>query len=205
MLSESGSDVSTYSDKSRPYGLSYGQWTVKWWQWAVSFSEHLSPVIDRTGKLANSKQPFDVFFLAGIYGDTGKIFPTRKCVIPSGKSILFPVINYEANVLEYPDLRNEDDILTNVANHMNSIVVKECFINGKSIVPKRVHSDPKIFPLSVNKDMPGLDCGKNTFAASDGFWIFLKPLRRGKYKISFRGSCENGTLSSGANYQLVAM
>lgn len=197
--------ISCYSRESKPYGLSYGEWTVKWWKWALSFPESLNPVFDSTGELANSKQQLNVFFLAGIFGTNDKSFPTRQCAMPYGKSILFPVINYEANMSEYPELKDEVHMLNLVSGHMDRIVVKECFINGQRIIPERVHSNPKIFWVSVNKDFPGLDKGKKTLAAADGYWIFLEPLNRGKYYISFKGSCEEGKLNSGANYWLTVV
>ena len=193
MLTQSrgGNVTHFYDHASIPYGLTYGQWTVKWWQWALSFPKSINPVIDPVGKLANLKQPHNVFFLAGNLVVLTKTFQERKCSVPFGKSILFPVINYEANSLEYPELRTEQDLLDNVSRHMDGIVLKECLINDQNITPQRVPSDPKLFPLSVNKDLDGLDKGRDTLASADGYWVFFNPLPRGKYQITFRGSCES--------------
>lgn len=193
-------NISFYKQNSKPYGLTYGQWTVKWWQWALSFPKSVNPVIDPVGKFANMKQPNEVFFLAGRFGSLEKVFPNRKCDVPIGKSILLPVINYEANSIEYPELRTGQDILNNVSNHMDSIVLKEFTINGQKIIPQRVRSDPKLFPLSVNENLDGLDKGTDTIASADGYWVFLKSLRKGIYEITFKGSCESGRLNSGAKY-----
>jgi hypothetical protein len=194
--------ITYYKRDSKVYGLNYGQWTVKWWQWALSFPKSINPIIDPVGKFANIKQPDKVFFLAGKFGSREQAFPRRKCSVSFGKSILFPVINYEANSFEYPELRTEQDLLENVSRHMDDIVLKECLINNQTIAPQRIHSDPKLFPLSINEDLDGLDRGRDTLACADGYWVFLKPLPRGRYEINFRGSCENGILSSGANYVL---
>ena len=194
--------ITCYNPDSKIYGLSYGQWTVKWWQWALSFPKSINPMIDPIGKFASIKQPDKVMFLAGKFGSREKTFPSRKCSALFGKSILFPVINYEANSFEYPELRTENDLLNNVCRHMDEIVLKECLINNQTITPQRIHSDPKLFPLSINEDLEGLDKGKDTLASADGYWVFLKPLPRGRYEITFRGSCETGRLSSGADYDL---
>ena len=129
-----------------------------------------------------------------------KTFQEGLVTVPFGKSILIPVINYEANSFEYPELRTEQDLLDNVSRHMDGIVLKECLMNDQLITPQRVPSDPKMFPLSVNEDLDGTDNGRDTLASADGYWVFLKPLPRGKYQLTFRGSCESGRLSSGANY-----
>jgi hypothetical protein len=201
-LSEEDENLSCYEGASRPYGLTYGVWTVKWWQWALSFPRGRNPVTDDNGKFADSKQPPNVFFLAGKFGSRDKMFPKRHCVMTFGKSILIPIINYEANMLEYPELITQQDVLNDVTKHMDSIIIKECLINDKRIEPERVHSDPKIFPLSVNEDIEGSDRGKHVLAAADGYWVFVRPLCRGEYNISFKGSCEEGRLNSGADYQV---
>ena len=151
-----------YRHDSRPFGFSYGQWTVKWWQWALSFPKSINPVIDPVGKFANMKQSYNVFFLAGKFGSHDKDFPRRTWTGPFGKSILIPVINYEANSFEYPELRTEQDLLDNVSRHMDGIVLKECLMNDQLITPQRVPSDPKMFPLSVNEDLDGTDNGRDT-------------------------------------------
>ena len=38
--------IRTYEEHSEPYGLTYGAWTVKWWQWALSTPTSINPVID---------------------------------------------------------------------------------------------------------------------------------------------------------------
>jgi hypothetical protein len=52
----------------------------------------VNPIVDNTGKHAGINQGGPVWFLAGTPGDN-KI-PIRKCIVPYGKALLFPVINY---------------------------------------------------------------------------------------------------------------
>jgi hypothetical protein len=92
--------------------------------------------------------------------------------------------------------------LKHVKRDEDSIVLKECFVNGERIPAQRVMSEPQVFELEIKKvnvvDAPaGL-----TRASADGYWVFLKPLPVGKYEITFRGSCEFGRLYSGASYNL---
>ena len=193
----------TYVATDHPYGLTYGQWTVLWWKWATSIPKARNPVLDRTGIYANINQPEKVWFLAGVFGSEGKDFPRRRCAIPSSKSILLPVINCEANSIEYPDLRTESDLLNHVSEDIRNITRKDCFVNGERLLPERVSSDPKIFSLSISDDLEGLDKGhQNIPCVADGYWVFLKPLSPGQYVFEFNGSCENGRLSSGACYYI---
>ena len=100
--------VEYYTPDAIVSGLSYGQWTVKWWQWSLSIPSERNPVLDDTGINAGENQPEDVWFLAGIWADddTKKIFPRRKCRSPKqAVPLLVPIMNCEADPIEYPEIR----------------------------------------------------------------------------------------------------
>ena len=196
--------VEFFGADSKPYGKTYGQWTVDWWRWALSAPKSMNPVVDRAGEYATVNQPTsDVWFLAGKFGDETKDFPNRQCAIPMDRAILFPVVNCLANPLEYPELKTEQEIIDYVSNDEDAIVKKECFLNGERMPIERVKSDPLAFSLTISKDNAiGIKDGGSTIAAADGYWVFLKPLPKGEYILRFAGSCENGKLNSGANYYL---
>ena len=121
----------------------------------------------------------------------------------SGRSILFPVLNCEANLLEDPDLKTHEDIRNHVINDVNTVVKKNWTINGNKIDPSRVPSDPLVFRLTIPENSAfGIQNSGSTDASADGYWIFLKPLPKGNYDIRFEGSCEFGRLNSGADYEL---
>jgi len=196
--------IQIFSELDKPYNSTYGQWTVKWWQWALSIPKETNPLSDPTGKYWRTNQPeSDVWYLAGIFGGENKVFPNRKIKVESGRSILFPVLNCEANSLEYLDLKTHDDIIGHVVNDVNTVVKKDCFVNGLKINPERVPSDPTIFKVTISDDNAfDVKDGGTTDASADGYWIFLKPLPKGNYDIRFQGACEFGRLNAGANYDL---
>lgn len=200
---ESNYKVEVYGgSETNIFGKSYGEWTVLWWKWLLSVPAAINPLVDNNGQHAAVGQPSYVWFLAGSFPNYNREYPYRKTQVPVRRSILFPVINCEANELEYPHLKSESDVLEHVKKDMNSIVKKDCFINGKRIIPQRVPSDPQIFPLTIpDNNVIGVR-GGNTSAASDGYWVFLKPLSKGQYTVRFEGSCELGRLNSGVIYEL---
>ena len=196
-------EVPFYTAESAPYGETYGHWTVKWWRWVFSIRKSINPLVDRTGKYSEMNQPSkDVWFLAGKLVDETMNVPNRFCRIPAARSILFPVINCEANPLEYPELETERDIIERVRRDEDTIVRKECSVNGERIPVQRIKSDPAIFELRIDEDNPINVKGGIVHASADGYWVFLKPLVTGEHRISFQGSCEFGKLNSGANYHL---
>ncbi len=199
------SEPDCFSIDSSPYELSYGQWTVKWWLWFLATPKSTNPVLDMSGEYASVNQPpCDVWFLSGKLADEDRNVPNRVCSIPRGRSILFPVINCEANPLEYPELKTKQLLMDHVTTDENTILEKVCFLDGMPVPVKRVNSDPPIFEVTITEDnVCGIKARGNTIAYGDGYWVFLKPLSTGDHLLSFRGSCENGRLRSGANYRLI--
>lgn len=190
-----------FTPHSKPFGISYGEWTVRWWQWLLSIPNDLNPALDETGKYAklNQSDP-NVWFLAGTY--TGNS-AHRKCVISPSKAILFPVINYETNPLEFPALRSESALVETVIHDIDDIVNPEAIVDGQKVPAYRVRSDPPTFPIELPRNnffhVPG---GGVTRAASDGYWVFLKPLAIGEHDIHFAGSCTGGSRMVTASYHL---
>ena len=196
--------ISCFTSDSNIFNKSYGQWTVRWWKWALSTPRSKNPVLDKTGENHAVNQPSsDVWFLAGVFGDEEKYHPTRKIKLPEGLSILFPVLNCEANSIEYPHLKNDNDLIKHVSDDVGTVIKKDCYINDIKVIPERVKSDPVIFEFIIPKDnVLGVEGGQVVRASADGYWVFLSSLTKGKYLIDFEGSCEYGRLSSGAKYEL---
>jgi hypothetical protein len=185
-------EISFFTADSKPYGKTFGSWTVQWWQWFL-----LTP----KSKHAVIQQSNGILFLAGKLADENRNLPSRFCTISTATSTLFPVINCAANPLEHPELKTYQDLIEHVKKDEDSIVKKECFVDGKKIPPQRVKSDPSIFELRINEDNAfNIEGGGTTYASADGYWVFLKPLPIGNHVISFHGSCEYGKLNSGATY-----
>ena len=193
-------NVDFFTPEDRPYGLTYGQWTAKWWQWALSIPKNINPLIDEVGSFSNVGQSGPVWFLAGTLGENK--LPRRSCTVHSSKAMLFPVINYEADLVQNPELVDENDLIRHVTQDMDDITVKVAVIDGEKTRAFRVKSDPEIFPVTLEADNP-IDLPNGTFnVAADGYWVFLKPLGCGDHKIYFHGACSGGTRNSQAQYNI---
>jgi hypothetical protein len=204
MTSVTSDKLMYYTLSSRPFGLSYGEWTVRWWRWFLSTPRSDNSQLDDS-RIFTSEDQYGkgrVLFLSGKVGDEYRIFPTRFCSMPPSYSILFPVINCEVNSLEYPELKEPESLLDHVTADEDKIRIKKCKVDGNEVPAFRVKSEPAMFSYHFNRDNPfGVPEGLTTIAA-DGYWVFLKPLAAGKHSIEFEASCENGRLNSGANYYL---
>ena len=126
----------------------------------------------------------------------------RDCSIPFNKAILIPVINYEINRMERPDLDSDSEMVKHVTTDQDDIINKEIKINDKSVPIFRVKSDPIIFPLYIHPCNYFKIDGGNTLATADGYWVFLKSIPKGNHQIYFHGSCSLGTRQITAKYNI---
>ena len=112
-------DVSprVFSTDSTPYNVSYGEWTARWWQWAMSIPIDKNPLVDTTGEFCAEGQHGPVWFLAGTSGKTH--LAERKCIIPSKESILFPIIVSQFSYSEVPDIKTEEELIYHAAKDID--------------------------------------------------------------------------------------
>jgi hypothetical protein len=185
---------------AKPYGITYGQWTVRWWNWAFLSPSEFNPVVDHNGENAAVNQSGPVWFLAGTFGENR--IPERSCKIPFGKAILFPVINYEMNALEDPTLTNEAQLIDHVRTDIDDIITMEAIVDGMKVPVHRIKSDPTVFDLVLGENNCLGIPSATTKSVADGYWVFLEPLSRGMHEINFHGSCSAGKRNSAAVYHL---
>jgi hypothetical protein len=166
-------------------GVSFGQWTAKWWQWA--FAQPIAPFLDPDGRLCSEGQGGPVWFLAGT---NGEFMPHRECVVPEGKYLLVPVIN-----MIYMNQQAGHDpahtrpcaaLQADAAVNNDQLISAVVLVDGvlvEDVARYRVRSDG-CFPLTTD-----VDDASAPSAAADGYWLLLKPLPPGRH-----------TISIGANY-----
>jgi hypothetical protein len=178
-------DSNLFPLESKPYGLTYSQWNVKWWQWFITIPQQDSPMNDQTGKNCRINQnDANVWFLTGSAGG----FAERTCITPSGRAILFPLATNECSKAEFPSLKTETE-LHDCAMGGNKVSSMELTLDGvtlqKSDLEKyRVQSSLFNVTLPEN-NVYGASAGP-TQAVSDGYWIFLKPLSLGSHALRFK-------------------
>jgi hypothetical protein len=113
-----------YSKDSSPYGIPYGEWLAKWWNWTVSIPTAQHPRDDFTPEKCQLNQQGPVWFLADQLGGREE----RTCTIPAGKSIFIPLLVGEC---EYStqDIKSDDDLRW-CASAGNEYGVIEATIDG---------------------------------------------------------------------------
>jgi hypothetical protein len=177
-----GQNVSIYPVDSRPYNFTYGEWSAKWWIWALSIPEENNPITDQTGENCDINQQGPVWFLAGTLG--GSV--TRQCDIPPDKAILLSPLNIECSYAEFPTMKTEKE-LRDCAQWPGAAV--EVTIDGVNIhdIDKYNVQSPIFDVVLPENNIFGAPAGP-TKAVSGGWWVLLRPLPPGEHQINFGGS-----------------
>lgn len=184
------------------FGLSYGDWSARWWEWLLSIPAATNPNLS-TGRVDCSVgQAGDVWFLAGSFGGTAQ----RSCTIPQGKALFFPMIN---TIVYMP---GEKETLNDLRQQAAAFVDKTnlasltCTIDGApcALDLKRTRATSPTFSIIPPQDglIPPDALKPRPEIVSDGYWIKLKPLpaRAAPYVVRFGGA--SGSVKVDVTYRL---
>jgi hypothetical protein len=184
-----------YSIQSSPAGIPYSKWTVDWTQWLTSIPKNKNPAADIDGRNCGVNQTGAVWFLAGTFGGSAQ----RSCTIPSGKSILTPIISGFCTPLT--DKVNSTADLSKCAREGDDGASLKAAVDGvelQNLQSYRVTSDRS--PFTIPSWNPyGFPAGRTTTIV-DGFWLFLKPLSTGEHTLEFAGSFIGNPTTGPASY-----
>jgi hypothetical protein len=182
-------------------GLTVGQWSARWWQWAAIFPAAISPLSDQDGSrcwLGRLGGP--VFFLAGTAGGDA----TRTCTVPANRPLLIPALNAECSFVSgdcgkgrrYATLL--DDVRTQLAGP--PAASGAVTVDGVPIEPVDAVSPAPPFPIVWAPDNPFQIPAAVGPAVAAGLWVLLQPLSPGTHTIEISGSV--GDFSVNATYTL---
>lgn len=168
--------------------LSQSDYVAKWWQWANRVPNGVRPYQDPTGSQCALNQSGEVWFLAGTDG-TDEII--RNCKVPAGKYLFFPVITMLVHAKPGESLSCQQ-AKADASDNNNHPVLAVVEIDGKpikNIERYRVRS-PDCF--DAFSEAPYIKKPASYFpAASDGYWLMLKPLAPGLHRISVNARYNN--------------
>ena len=194
-------NIRLYNREDKPFGVTWEEWTARWWQWILSIPKDQNPGNDKTGRNFREQNDPHVLFLAGTHRLSGPA--ERTVTIPSNKAVLLPVVNFTISFAENPNLKTESDLISHARSNIDDIAKKEVNIDGikiQNLDKYRVQSS--IFTVTFpENNIYGVDPGP-TKGISDGYWVFLKPLIPGNHNIHTFGSCLAGRVNIEVTYHL---
>jgi hypothetical protein len=176
-----------YDRNFKPFGQSWSEWVAKWCKWALSIPKEQNPCLDRTGRNCSVNQnDKNVWYLAGTFGNIALV--KRKCRVPVGKAIFFPILVKEDSFVEDVDLLTEDQLIKRATYATDKVSSIEATLDQMKIdhlenYRARSHVFDLVFPEDNIYDVRA----GPTRSVCDGFWLFIKPLSKGRHTIHFRG------------------
>ena len=166
---------------SRAHGLTYGEWSARWWKWALEQPTALSPLADTTGANCAVGQSGSVWFLAGTFGSSVPV--RRMCTIPPGKTVFFPIANtfYSAEGT-FAEMQARAIADVNTATGL-SVTVDDRALHSVELY-RALSPD---FTLDLPPDnIFGAPADAYKPSASDGYYIMLTPLTPGTHTIQIK-------------------
>lgn len=180
-------------------GRSAADLSAAWWQWAMSSPAEMNPVRDRTGSHCDVGQQGNIWFLAGGFGSS-KI--SRHCVIPAEKYIFFPIINMAYWPTEEHNGYTCEQAKRNAAVNNDSALNLFVELDGVALEnPKRYRARTETCFDIFEKADRALHPYRAYPSASDGYWLLLGPLPKGKHTIKFGGRYNTPEEPYGRNVQ----
>ncbi|WP_415310101.1 hypothetical protein [Candidatus Nitrosocosmicus sp. FF01] len=172
---------------SKPYGLSYEEWSAKWMKWLASIPGEVNPSNDETGQFCATGQNATgpVWFLAGTSDKNGA---ERDCTIPEGKSILISPIDAIFTFKE-AGIHTEAELRDAAKRDQDNVKIVELKVNDVEVITDydKFRFQSPIFDIKLpQNNIAGYPPGP-TQAVTDGYYIMLKPLPAGTYKIESMG------------------
>ena len=187
--SQGNSNPGVVPPNSQAHGLTYGEWSARWWKWALEQPAALSPLVDPTGANCAIGQSGSVWFLAGTFGTSTPV--TRMCTVPPGTTLFFPVAN-----AFYSAEGTFSEMQALATAEVNTATDLSVTVDGKAIT--NLGSYRALSP-DFTLDLPtgnifGAPADAYKPSASDGYYIMLTPLTPGAHTIQIKARFPTSTI-----------
>lgn len=192
--------------KSHAFGKSYGEWSVKFWQWLYSLPTNMHPLFETAD--CSEGQRGKVWFLGGTFTTVSPApnvvvgTADRDCSVPRGKALFFPIVNAECNTFEDASATEAD--LRGCANFLaDHIQNMEVTVDGRpmrNLGRYRVESSLFTFGPVPLDNVLGATPSTTYDSVGDGLYIMLAPLSRGEHNIHFSGEARFTAAEDGFDF-----
>lgn len=163
--------------------IGQAQWTTRWWQWVARFPDrNQAPYLDPDGRhCALYQDAGPVWFLAGTNGNFDVV---RTCAVPADRHLFVPLINWIVSSAGPGTTAPCAAKKAEAAKRADHVLSGLVLLNGR--------------PIGQFKRMRVASGGcfsafrNNPPAATDGYWLMLKPLPPGKHQLAIAAAYREG-------------
>jgi hypothetical protein len=183
---------------------------ARWWQWALGQPANENPLTDTTGEYCGRGQLGTIWFLAGALGSDPV---SRKCTVPAGYSLFFPVINtaYLALLNDPPATQTPKFVrgavtctIPNVRVQIDGVYVnnaRQSYLSAEDSLLFVVRFPPDNIFGAGPADIPQL----LTYpSATSGIYLDVPPLNTGEHTLHWKASqiCPNVSSEQDITYKI---
>lgn len=169
-------------------GISQAEYAERWWQWATRLPDGVRAYQDSSGAQCGMNQSGPVWFLAGTEG-TMRV--SRRCDIPSGRFVFFPVIAMIAHARP-GKLLDCKTAQAQVRDNNDHLAVASVTLDGQAIQRVDSHRVRSTRCFDAYAKAQYLEHHEAYVpAAIDGYWIMLGPLSEGTHHLVVHARYDN--------------
>lgn len=183
---QSGGNSSIIPPNAKVQGLSYAEWSARWWQWALELHVPGHPALSCPDSIS-AGQSGQVWFLAS---------GPSECagMVPAGTALFIPLVNVECSSLEPPAegfYGGSEADQRSCAKFWADHIVKAslfCEIDGAAAtnLSRYRFASPQIEFVAPSPWLFGEVGGPGT-SVGDGYFVLLHPLSKGQHTVRFGG------------------
>jgi hypothetical protein len=195
---------------AKAHGLSWAEWSARFWQWQFSMPVGANPIFDTAD--CSAGQSGKVWFLGGssIAFETSPgvqlAQASRTCTIRPGTALFLPIVNSECSTVPgdvLPGFGTTPEELRKCAQFASTLIVPGTLSATLDNVPIRGLTQYSVTsplfsfgPLPANNVLQffGLNAPAGTTAqsVSEGLYLFLHPLSAGDHVLHFHAELDFG-------------
>jgi hypothetical protein len=172
--------------QSHAQGMSYSEWSARWWQWLFSLPVDGHPGTDTPDFDVTEGQSGRVWFLTGPFGTV-----ERNATIPAGTALFVALVNVDSSTLEEPPFYGATaaDQLAIASGFADYITDLSFTIDGKGVPNIRDFrvTSPQFSFTAPTPWIFGATGGEG-LATGVGYFVMLSPLSVGTHTIHYTGA-----------------
>jgi hypothetical protein len=175
--------------QAMPYGVSYGEWSARWWQWMGTTV--VDPPMGGIGGNTGEGQSGPVWFLGTNYDWTFDFDPAATqwgwatadwtVTMPAGKALFVPLLHSFAS----DPAMSEAELAASAQQWIGHVKDASVTVDGRALGNlSAYHCTSSLFQLEwVAGNLSQMDPSPPTDSVSDGMWVMLAPLPVGGHVI----------------------
>ncbi len=177
--------IHVFPPQARPFGHTYTEWEVRFWQWLMAIPKAENPVLDTSGAHCAEGQSGPVWYLLNDMGGSD----VRTCTVPPGKALLIAPAIWECDTAD-GNGNSEAELRSCAKSNMDGVTRADVTVDGVQFANllTRYRFETPLFtfhyPAGNVNDVPG---SGTTKAVGDGIYVMLAPLAAGQHTIELGG------------------